>query len=111
MNQETSEIVLNAAEVTVTQGVWHDKANGTEQRASTIEYNVWSQETVTLKFDTPLRNGSTGSLRMEFSGIVNDKLKGFYRSKFKGPDGQDRYNFVCQFAPVDARRCFPSWDE
>ena len=49
---------------------------------------------------------------MDFEGELNDKMKGFYRSKyFSHPDLQERYAAVTQFEATDARRCFPCWDE
>lgn len=68
------------------------------------------QETVTLYFDTPLAVG-TAQLFFKFNGELNDKLKGFYRSKYTSPDGEDRFAAVTQFEATDARRCFPCWDE
>ena len=37
------------------------------------------------------------NLSMTFTGELNDKMKGFYRSKYKGEDGSDRYAAVTQF--------------
>ena len=37
------------------------------------------------------------TLAMSFTGELNDKMKGFYRSKYKGEDGNDRYGAVTQF--------------
>lgn len=110
VKEETSEIVMHAIELTVNGGVWKDKETDSEQKASSIDYDS-SLETVTFKFDTPIKAGSSGILSMDFVGGINDKMKGFYRSKFKGPDGEDRYNGVTQFEATDARRCFPCWDE
>lgn len=50
-------------------------------------------------------------LSLNFTGLLNDKMKGFYRSKYDGPDGQTRHIAVTQFEATDARRAFPSWDE
>jgi len=50
-------------------------------------------------------------LLIEFSGILNDKLHGFYRSSYKGADGQDKPLASTQFESTDARRAFPCWDE
>ena len=36
-------------------------------------------------------------LKLVFTGELNDKMKGFYRSKYTGPDGKDRYGAVTQF--------------
>jgi len=67
-------------------------------------------EVLKIEFNPALAVG-TGTLKMSFTGELNDKLKGFYRSKYKGPDGEERFNAVTQFEATDARRCFPCWDE
>ncbi|KAM9961540.1 hypothetical protein ACTFIR_004394 [Dictyostelium discoideum] len=41
---------------------------------------------------------------------LNDKLKGFYRSKYV-VNGEDRYIGTTQFEATDARRAFPCFDE
>ena len=46
------------------------------------------------------------SLAIEFSGILNDKLRGFYLSKTKAGNYA-----VTQFESTDARRAFPCFDE
>lgn len=43
-----------------------------------------------------LQPGS-GSLSLTFLGELNNKMKGFYRSKYKGCDGDERYGAVSQF--------------
>ena len=39
----------------------------------------------------------SGSLKLTFIGELNDKMKGFYRSKYKTPDGDDCFAAVTQF--------------
>ena len=34
---------------------------------------------------------------MKYNGELNDKMKGFYRSKYTTPDGKERYCAVTQF--------------
>ena len=34
---------------------------------------------------------------MKYKGELNDKMKGFYRSKYTTPDGQERHCAVTQF--------------
>ena len=50
-------------------------------------------------------------LRVEFAGVLNDKLRGFYRSTFTDDDGARHTIAVTQFEATDARRAFPCWDE
>jgi puromycin-sensitive aminopeptidase len=49
-------------------------------------------------------------LHIVFSGVLNDYLQGFYRSKYT-VDGEDRYMATTQFESTDARLAFPCWDE
>uniref|UniRef100_A0A2K5WB90 Aminopeptidase n=1 Tax=Macaca fascicularis TaxID=9541 RepID=A0A2K5WB90_MACFA len=67
-------------------------------------------EKVTLSFPSTLQTG-TGTLKIDFVGELNDKMKGFYRSKYTTPSGEVRYAAVTQFEATDARRAFPCWDE
>ncbi len=39
----------------------------------------------------------SGSLKIDFVGELNDKMKGFYRSKYTIPSGEIRYAAVTQF--------------
>lgn len=69
------------------------------------------KEIVTLMFAKELSVGQQAELSMEFTGELNDKMKGFYRSKYFTSTGEERYAGVTQFEATDCRRCFPSWDE
>ena len=53
----------------------------------------------------------TGSLNLQFSGTISEKLRGFYRSRYVTPDGDERYVATTHFEAADARRAFPCWDE
>ena len=48
---------------------------------------------------------------MRFTGVLNDKLVGFYRSTSTDPDGIDRTIATTQFEATHARQAFPCWDE
>ena len=54
-----------------------------------------------------------GAARLEiaFGGILNDKLRGFYRSTFTDDDGVEHVIATTQMQSTDARRAFPCWDE
>ena len=51
------------------------------------------------------------TISCRFSGTLNDKLRGFYRSTYTGPDGETQTMATTQFESVDARRSFPCFDE
>jgi len=50
------------------------------------------------------------TIDLEFQGILNDRLLGFYRSQYK-QNGKTKYLATSQFEAADARRAFPCWDE
>lgn len=50
-------------------------------------------------------------LRAGFSGILNDDLCGFYRSRYIDNDGQVAYLATTQFEAPYARKAFPCFDE
>jgi len=101
LQKPTSSITLNAIEiefqqVTITQG-------GSSQNAK-VSLDQ-QKEQATLSVDTPLAAGPA-SIQIEFKGILNDKLRGFYLAKTKA-----RHYATTQFESTDARRAFPSFDE
>jgi puromycin-sensitive aminopeptidase len=51
------------------------------------------------------------SLELGFSGRLNDKLRGLYRSTYQRDDGTQATIAASQFEPTDARRAFPCFDE
>jgi aminopeptidase N/puromycin-sensitive aminopeptidase len=99
--QPADSITLNAVEiqfqsVTVMAGKHEMKASVSLDDA---------KEQATFKFPSALPAGQA-TLKIAYTGILNDKLRGFYLSKAEGK----RYA-VTQFEPTDARRAFPSFDE
>lgn len=67
-------------------------------------------EQAALSFDETVPPGAA-ELQVRFSGILNDKLHGFYRSTYKSSDGREKRLASTQFESTDARRAFPCWDE
>ncbi len=99
---------MNSAELTFDRGVF-ENSTGARVESTRVELNEES-EVATITFADSLALG-TGRLHIEFNGLLNDKLKGFYRSKYIHPSGEERYAATTQFEAADARRCFPCWDE
>ncbi|ONI33985.1 hypothetical protein PRUPE_1G457200 [Prunus persica] len=104
---DTLFIVLDAADLSV-------DAASVSFASSKVLFKPWKVETfeedgiLVLEFGETLPIGS-GVLGIGFEGILNDKMKGFYRGVFF--EFWKKNMAVTQFAPVDARRCFPCWDE
>jgi puromycin-sensitive aminopeptidase len=105
---ETVEtIVLNCAELDIgsAQFVGADTTIEIVDIAYDEEF-----EFATLTLASPATPG-TYQLDIEYTGIVNDQLRGLYRSSFKDADGTEHVIATSQCQATDARRVFPGWDE
>lgn len=103
--EETNLVVCNAKNLEVqTATVLVDGAEICAEISTNPE-----EEKLTLTLGKPLAVG-TAVVKFKFTGILNDKMKGFYRSKYN-IDGQERFAAVTQFESTDARQAFPCWDE
>jgi len=98
------EVVLNAAELQVaTATVVADGAH--HQLEATVDEEA--ERLVLTGVDL-----APGSVRLElaFTGVLNDRLRGFYRSTLV-VDGTEHAIATTQFQSTDARRAFPCFDE
>ncbi|XP_013422080.1 puromycin-sensitive aminopeptidase-like [Lingula anatina] len=103
----TNVIKLNSAEIKVQEV----KYNGKEGDVTDVQIAYSEEEEIlSLTFPKQLQVGP-GKLHFSFTGILNDKMRGFYRSKYTHPNGETRHGAVTQFEATDARRAFPCWDE
>jgi len=105
--EETNSIVLNSIELEIDH-VYLQLESGSEKKGL-VNYDQ-DTETVTIDFEEPIHVGSA-KLHIEFRGILNDQLHGFYISNYVDSNGEDKKMAVTQFEATDARRCFPCWDE
>ncbi len=101
LNESTPTITLNAIEITF-QSV-KITAGGKEQAATVSLDKDKEQATFTVPNALP---AGKATVSIQFTGILNNELRGFYLSKTA-----HRNYAVTQFAPTDARRAFPCFDE
>ncbi|XP_068647529.1 aminopeptidase M1-like [Aristolochia californica] len=106
--EETKLIVLNSLDLVIDGSSVHFSDHQKQFRPSNILL-FKEDEILVLGFDEVLPV-TKGTLSISFSGILNDDMKGFYRSTHV-VNGEKRNIAVTQFEAVDARRCFPCWDE
>ena len=106
--EPTATVVLNSAEIAI-QSSSLTLPDGAALTPRAVQFDE-KNETVSLEFDRLVPAGPA-ELRIEFSGELNDRLRGFYRSQYKASDGQTRFLATTQFEATDARRAFPCWDE
>nr|MDQ3757135.1 M1 family metallopeptidase [Actinomycetota bacterium] len=107
VHEPTAEIVLNALELDVlTAEVVADDGRAVGGTASVDE----EQERVAVALEAPIEPG-TWFLHLTFTGTINEKLRGWYRSTYTDDDGTEHVIATTQLEPTDARRVFPCWDE
>ncbi|MEO9309550.1 MAG: M1 family metallopeptidase [Nitrososphaera sp.] len=101
----TNTIVLDAAELKIKtcQVLWEGQKIQAKTRLDE------KKETLTIKLPKKIK-GKT-RLFVDFIGILNDRLVGFYRSQYKDKQGKTKYLATTQFEAADARRAFPCWDK
>ena len=107
VTEPTSELVLNAAELSISTASL-TTADGDEVPATVTLDEKLERAHVTLS-----RQIEAGDhrLTMSFDGVLNDQLRGFYRSTYTDVTGVEQVIATTQFEAADARRAFPCWDE
>lgn len=81
---------------------------GDEVFAYKISYDE-KAETTTFYFKKNIPKGKH-KLSIVFKGIINEHLRGFYRSRYT-LEGKEKFLATTQFEATDARRAFPCFDE
>ncbi|QXC63249.1 M1 family metallopeptidase [Aquihabitans sp. G128] len=106
VTEPVTELVLHALDLDIT-AAWLTR-DGARLEA-TVSLDEGS-ETATLALSGTAEPGAW-TLHTTFTGVLNDKLVGFYRSTFTDDDGVVRTLATTQFESTHARRAFPCWDE
>jgi puromycin-sensitive aminopeptidase len=102
-----SEVKINAKELEISD--FHAVNAGETRHNGTISLDH-DTEIATISFSGKLGAGKW-TLHSTFTGILNDKLKGFYRSIWTDAQGGKHTIATTQFESTDARRAFPCFDE
>ncbi|MCX5722586.1 MAG: M1 family metallopeptidase [Nitrospirae bacterium] len=107
ISRPTSDIFLNAIELDIISAKIEGMPGHAQQATIVLDEPL---QRCRFTFAQPLSAG-TWRLTILFSGTLNDKLRGFYRSTYKDEQGATHNMAATQFEATDARRAFPCWDE
>ncbi len=107
VHETVDRLVLNAAELAISDVEARTGAGAVVP--CTVSFND-DLEQVTFHPSSELPPGPC-RVTCRFTGTLNDKLRGFYRSTFTDEAGETHTIATTQFESVDARRAFPCWDE
>ena len=105
ITKPTNTITIHAAELKIKKCQVESR-----NKSITTKFTLDSKnETLTIKLGSTI----SGPLKLliDFDGVLNDRLVGFYRSQYKDKSGKTKYLATTQFEAADARRAFPCWDE
>jgi puromycin-sensitive aminopeptidase len=102
IDEETPELVLHALELEIGE-VFVDGA------AAPWALDVDLERLVVRP--TEVLSPGTATLTVTFQGVLNDLLRGFYRSTYVDTEGATRTIATTQMQATDCRRVFPCWDE
>jgi puromycin-sensitive aminopeptidase len=105
--EQTDRVVLNSAELDIEAASVVPLAGDAVEASTSLDE---AAERLVLTLPVPLAKGDA-TVRLAFSGTLNDKLRGFYRSSFTDDQGRARTIATTQMEATDARRAFPCWDE
>jgi len=104
--EPTTELALNAVELTI--HTVELVAGGAPIR---VDHELDAEtERLIVRSERPLDAGPA-VLTVRFDGVLNDRLKGFYRSTYTDDDGREHVIATSQMQATDCRRAFPCWDE
>jgi aminopeptidase N len=107
MKAETSvsKVILNGASIRIHScsvlagGIWQ-LAKFTQPKKSAESFSVSLPEPVSGEI----------SIRLKYSGEINDTMLGFYRSSYSLETGEEKHIAVTQFEEAHARKAFPCFD-
>ena len=100
----TNKITMNCAELKIKSCQVKSAGKIIKSTPKTNEKN----EELQIRLREKIKGKVT--INLEFQGILNDRLLGFYRSQYK-QGGKTKYLATTQFEAADARRAFPCWDK
>jgi puromycin-sensitive aminopeptidase len=102
-----TEIVCNAAELAIQSAALTRDSSVPIHGSITLDE---ANERARFVFPAAIAPGEW-KLTLRFTGTLNDRLHGFYRSTYKAAGGAAHTIAATQFEATDARRGFPCWDE
>lgn len=105
LSKPTNSIKIDAAELSIKESHIIQGGKIISSESSLNEKN----EKLTIKLAKKIKGKA--KLSIKFTGTLNDRLLGFYKSQYKDKKGKTKYLATTQFEAADARRAFPCWDE
>jgi puromycin-sensitive aminopeptidase len=107
LTHSTDHLLLNAAELEIKSAAVRI---GRDVRDNLPFKTNPADETVRVELNHELTPGPI-KLKIGYTGTLNNKMHGFYRSKYTDSAGKEKFMASTQFESTYARYAFPCWDE
>ena len=105
VREPTNTIVLNAIELEIDEA-WVDNPAGADASTPITSSSTRRASGLTITLSELVPAGAQ-RLHVRFRGVLNDKLKGFYRSTFVDTAGEQQVIATTQFESTDAASGVP----
>ena len=106
VHEATDTLVCNAADIVVASA---KVRTADALLTGTVKLDE-PTERCTITLPTTVGPGQV-TVEMVFTGTLNDKLRGWYRSTYIDESGAEQVIATTQMQATDCRRAFPCWDE
>ncbi|XP_076764228.1 putative aminopeptidase-2 [Xylocopa sonorina] len=117
----TGMVKINAVVATTTKSITLHSANlvnnnisvlvgNTKIPISKIDINE-TYDFLIIELNQELQPNQNLTITIEFTGYLNEEMRGFYRSSYIDSFGQTRWLATTHMEPVGARKMFPCFDE
>ncbi|PIK55590.1 putative aminopeptidase N [Apostichopus japonicus] len=109
VDEDTDQVVMHMVDIEI-KSISVKKLVGDD----TELYMDWSNDTLyefLIIHTQTLMKRTDYRVSIEYIGILQDGLAGFYRSSYKNANGETVWLATSQMQATDARRALPCWDE
>jgi aminopeptidase N len=112
ISEDTNVIKLNCVDLEFCENDVFYENQGLVLKCNRVEF-CREFDTASVFLEDVLKATGLGRLHIKYKGVLDDKMVGFYRVKYRYPvpEGHEQYTAVTQFEACDARKAFPCWDE